>query len=258
MYLSNHILNFLSHLQLTIQLPKGVHVMNPYLDLAAWKLCEQFYNKYYSDDAPRVLVLGINPGRFGGGITGIPFTDPLTLEKECGILNTLKKKTELSAEFIYRMIRAYGGPDQFYRRFYISALSPLGFILDGKNLNYYDNKELEKKVTPFIIDSVRAQLGFGIRDDVCFCLGEGENFKFLSQLNSSHHFFERIIPLAHPRFIMQYRRKKIDEYADQGGQGDRVRKHGAEQVALLALLADRRARYDDRLSIDHFSHYAAG
>jgi len=131
MVLSHQILKFLSHLQLTIQLPKGVGVMNPYRDPAAWKLCEQFYNKYYSDEAHRVLVLGINPGRFGGGITGIPFTDPLTLEKECGIQNTLKKKTELSAEFIYRMIGDYGGPDQFYRRFYISALSPLGFTQEG-------------------------------------------------------------------------------------------------------------------------------
>ena len=212
MYLSNQILRFLAHLQLTVPLPKGVDVMNPYRDPIAWNLCEQFYNKYYSDEAMRVLVLGINPGRFGGGITGIPFTDPLALEKECGIPNTLKKKTELSSEFIYRMIRAYGGPALFYRHFYISALSPLGFTQHGKNLNYYDNNELEKKVTPFIIESIRTQLDFGIRQDVCFCLGEGDNFKFLSRLNLSQHFFERIIPLAHPRFIMQYRRKKIDEY----------------------------------------------
>src|SRR5438128_996962 len=53
-------------------------------------------------------------------------------------------------------------------------------------------------------------------------------------------------------------RKKIYEDADQSGQSDRVRKHGAEQVALFALLSDRRARYDDRLSVDHFSHDAPG
>jgi len=212
MHLSNKILAFLPRLQLTARLPKGVVVMNPYRDPIAWSLCEQFYWKYYSDNQQRTLILGINPGRFGGGITGIPFTDPLTLEKECGIPNTLKKKTELSAEFVYRMIGASGGPDLFYRQFYISALSPLGFTKDGKNLNYYDDKKLEKQITPFIIESIRSQLGFGIRHDVCFCLGEGENFKFLSRINSDHHFFERIIPLAHPRFIMQYRRKKVDEY----------------------------------------------
>ncbi len=211
-YLKDQILAFLSDLQLTIKLPKGVDVMNPYRDPAAWKLCEQFYNKYYSDNQKRILILGINPGRFGGGITGIPFTDPLTLEKECGITNSLKKKKELSAEFIYRMIRAFGGPESFYRRFYFSALSPLGFTQSGKNLNYYDNKELEKNLTPFIIECLQAQLGFGIRQDVCFCLGQGENFKFLSRLNSNHNFFDRIVPVAHPRFIMQYRRKKIDEY----------------------------------------------
>src|SRR6185436_14632967 len=140
MYLSSQILNFLSRLHLSVRLPKGVIVMNPYRDPSAWKLCEQFYTKYFSDETARVMILGINPGRHGGGITGIPFTDPLTLENECGIPNTLKKKTELSAEFIYRMIRASGGPDSFYRGFYISALSPLGFTRAGKNLNYYDNK----------------------------------------------------------------------------------------------------------------------
>ena len=212
MHLSNQILAFLSQLQLTIKLPKGVSAMNPYRIPAAWKLCEQFYKKYYSDNERRALILGINPGRFGGGITGIPFTDPLTLEKECGIENALNKKTELSAEFIYQMIRAFGGPEVFYKRYYISAVSPVGFIKDGKNLNYYDDKELENKIYPFIIASLTTQLGFGLRRDLCFCLGEGENYRFLSRLNASHHFFERIIPLAHPRFIMQYRRKKVDRY----------------------------------------------
>jgi hypothetical protein len=56
------------------------------------------------------------------------------------------------------------------------------------------------------------QLTFGIRRSVCFCLGEGENFKFLSRLNGELKFFEKIIPLAHPRFIMQYRRKKVLDY----------------------------------------------
>src|SRR6185312_12532338 len=36
-----------------------------------------------------------------------------------------------------------------------------------------------------------------------------------------------------------------------------MREHRAEQIALFALFSDRRASYDDRLSIDHFSHYAA-
>jgi len=99
----------------------------------------------------------------------------------------------------------------FYRHFYISALSPLGFTQHGKNLNYYDNNELEKKVTPFIIESIEPNSISELVRTSASAWEKGQ-FKFLSRLNLSQHFFERIIPLAHPRFIMQYRRKKIDEY----------------------------------------------
>jgi hypothetical protein len=46
-------------------------------------------------------------------------------------------------------------------------------------------------------------------------LARGENYKFLSTLNAEHRFFENIIPLAHPRFIMQYKRKNLNKYLDQ-------------------------------------------
>ena len=49
----------------------------------------------------RHLLLGINPGRFGGGVTGIPFTDPIRLQNVCGIENNFEKKQELSSVFIY-------------------------------------------------------------------------------------------------------------------------------------------------------------
>ena len=47
---------------------------------------------------------------------------------------------------------------------------------------------------------------------VCFCLGEGENYKQLSRFNEEQGFFREIIPLPHPRWIMQYRRKKVKEF----------------------------------------------
>lgn len=39
-------------------------------------------------------ILGINPGRFGAGTTGIAFIDPIRLENECGINNSFPKKVE--------------------------------------------------------------------------------------------------------------------------------------------------------------------
>ncbi|HYF67809.1 MAG TPA: uracil-DNA glycosylase family protein [Ohtaekwangia sp.] len=209
--LADKILSFYKTIKLDIPLPDGVEVMNPYVDKTAFALCSAFYKKYYANNGCRRMILGINPGRFGAGVTGVPFTDPVKLE-QCGIPNALKKKTELSADFIYTMIDQYGGPGKFYNDYYISALSPLGFTKDGKNLNYYDIKELQRAVEPFMIKCIRTQLDFGMDRYIGFCLGEGENFKYLQRLNQQHKFFGRIEPLAHPRFIMQYRRKFLNEY----------------------------------------------
>ncbi len=206
------ILNFIFNLQLPFRLPKDVEVLDAHKRKDVQQACVSFYKKYYSDDHKRHLLLGINPGRFGGGITGIPFTDPIRLEKVCDIQNDFQKKQELSSVFIYEMIEAFGGAKKFYHQFYISAISPLGFVKHAKNLNYYDDKELMQRIQPFVIDSMQQQIAFGLTTDVCFCIGEGENFKYLQKLNSQYNWFDKIETLAHPRFVMQYRLKRKDEF----------------------------------------------
>ena len=101
------------------------------------------------------------------------------------------------------MIEAYGGVEKFYGQFYISAISPLGFIKDGKNLNYYDDKTIKQLIEPFVIDCINRQLSWGLCHDICFCIGEGENLKYLQQLNNEHKWFKAIKAVSHPRFIMQ-------------------------------------------------------
>lgn len=189
--------------------------MNPFRDATTFNLCKQFYAKYYNDSDPRYLILGINPGRFGGGLTGIPFTDPIRLQQVCGIENDFQKKQELSSVFVYEMIKSFGGPQTFYDRFYISSISPLGFTKDGKNLNYYDDRQLESNIKSFAIDCLHRQLQFEILTDIVYCFGEGKNAAFLTRLNNEMHFFDKIVPLPHPRFIMQYRLKKKDEYINK-------------------------------------------
>jgi hypothetical protein len=116
---------------------------------------------------------------------------------------------------VYAVINAYGGAEKFYGDFFITALSPLGFTKDGLNLNYYDEKELLKDSKPFIIDCIQKQIAtIKTNTDYCFCLGEGTNFKIFSKLNEEHKFFKEIIPLPHPRWVMQYRRKKVDEFVE--------------------------------------------
>lgn len=207
------ILDFYKNLHPDFPVPKGVAIMNPFSDKTAWALTKEFYEKFYSDTKPRQFIFGINPGRFGGGVTGIPFTDPIRLENECGIKNDLAKKAELSSLFVYEVINAYGGAKKFYGDIFITALSPLGFTKDGLNLNYYDDKELIKDSKPFIIDCIQRQLAtIATNRDYCFCLGEGTNFKIFNKLNAEHGFFKEIIPLAHPRWVMQYRRKRVGEF----------------------------------------------
>jgi len=208
------ILDFYRHLSPRFALGDGIAIMNPFKVPATWQLASQFYEKFYSDIQPRVFIFGINPGRHGAGITGVPFTDPLLLEKECGIPNDMKKKTELSGEFIYRMIHAYGGVKTFYSRFFFTSLSPLGFVRHGKNLNYYDDKQLIKDFEPFMLKCIRTQLDTMPTLTTCYCLGEGTNYKYFSRINAQHGFFKEIIPLPHPRWVMQYRRPRIAEFVD--------------------------------------------
>ncbi|MCF6171228.1 MAG: DUF4918 family protein [Bacteroidales bacterium] len=211
---SERILNFYDSLQIQERLPDGIDIINPYQYKDVRKVCRDFYTKYYNDSDGRRMILGINPGRFGAGITGIPFTDPRKLEDECGIDNSFNKRAELSSDFIYRLINAMGGPAHFYGHYYIGAVSPLGFLKEGKNHNYYDSPELFRALKPFIIKSLVEQIGLGITSRKCFCLGQGKNLEYLKKLNDELCLFDEIVPLPHPRWVMQYRRKKLDEYLD--------------------------------------------
>ena len=215
---ADKIISFCLSLDVNGSLPGGISVMNPFRsNPRAMAIVSQFYRKFYSDNKERRLILGINPGRFGAGVTGIPFTDTVRLKEKCGLVIPGLKSFETSSVFIYEMIDKYGGPEKFYGDFYISSVSPLGFTSVGKggkeiNCNYYDSKQLTAAIKDFAVLSLKKQLGFGIKKDVCFCLGTGKNFKFLSALNDELRIFSRIEPLEHPRFIMQYRSKQKDLY----------------------------------------------
>ena len=215
MTFSDRIIHFYKSLEIPGPLPDGIQVMNPYDREDVLDACTRFYEKYFNDNKGRRLILGINPGRFGAGVTGIPFTDPIRLEKVCGIKNNFEKKPELSSDFVYRMINRMGGPEHFYRHYYIGAVSPLGFIKNGKNYNYYDSNELFHHLKKFILKSLVEQVGLGINSRKCFCLGQGKNFEYLQALNNDLKLFSEIVPLPHPRWVMQYRRKKLNEILEQ-------------------------------------------
>ena len=194
------------------KLSRHVTVMNPYTDPQVRGCVRAFLDKYFSDNVERLLVFGINPGRFGAGITGVTFTDPVALADNCGIENGLPRMRELSSIFIYRLIERYGGTRAFYRRFFLTAVSPLGFTRKGKNLNYYDDPALAHAVTPFITKTIEQQIALGARRDRAIVLGATQNLQFVQRLNERHGFFQNIQSLEHPRWVMQYRRRQLDMY----------------------------------------------
>lgn len=214
---ADKILHFFAEVNFSGELPPGIGIMNPYQESEYIRsLCYQFYHKYYNDENPRILILGINPGRLGAGATGIPFTDTKRLNEQCGISNTGFITHEPSSVYVCEMIAAYGGPEEFYKKFYINSVCPLGFIKKEMkkviNYNYYDSKSLIESVEAFIIQNIQLQIDIAGNSDLCYCLGTGKNFHFLNKLNIQHKFFKRIIPLEHPRYIMQYRNKEKENY----------------------------------------------
>jgi len=218
---ADHVIQFNKNLRFTGNLPAGVSILNPFReDETIIPVSSAFYHKYYHDQNPRHMILGINPGRFGGGVTGVPFTDPKRLKKECELNYPGKETHEPSSVFVYEVIKAYGGPEAFYQNFYINSVCPLGFTATGKNgkevnYNYYDSRELTQAVYEFIIQSIRQQIEFGIKTDVCFCFGTGKNEKFLRTLNNEQKFFQEIVALEHPRFVMQYKTRSKQIYIDK-------------------------------------------
>lgn len=207
-----HIIDFYKQLDSNWKLPKGIDLIYPFGDKKVMRLLETFCKTFYEGKQKRRFLFGINPGRFGAGMTGIPFTDPILLSEVCGIENNAPQKNELSSIFIYEVIKAYGGPEKFYKNFYISSVCPLGFTKDNKNYNYYDSKELYACVKAQIIDSIEYQISKYCNKEVAYSIGQGKNYKILKELNQEKGWFSEVIPLPHPRWVMQYKRKTKDIY----------------------------------------------
>lgn len=219
---SEKIIEYNRRLDFRGALPAGVRVMNPYRENEnAFEVSSAFYRKYYADTRPRHLIMGINPGRFGAGQTGIPFTDTVRLRERCGITGYTGAETrELSSAFVYELIAHYGGEERFYCDFYFNSVLPLGLVAAGRNgrevnCNYYDSRELLLATEEAALENLRQLVAMGFETDICFCLGTGKNSQHLHRLNGEHGFFGKIVTLEHPRYIMQYKLRSKQLYIDK-------------------------------------------
>jgi len=214
------VIAFNRQLSFTGDLPEGFNVVNPFLDNPeTMEVMQAFYQKYYNDNCERRFLIGINPGRHGAGVTGIPFTDTKRLESVCGIPMRSAHTHEVSSLFVYDMIEAYGGVERFYRDFYINSPFPLAIIRQrtgGKwvNANYYDDPALFEAVKEFMIDSLKQHVALGLDSSEVFVLGK-KNATFIAKLNEQECLFERLTVLEHPRYIQQYKSKEKERYIDK-------------------------------------------
>lgn len=209
------VLEFHRHLKPPDHLPPGIEWINN-LDQEETQVCiNEFFTTYFSDHRERLFLFGINPGRFGAGLTGVGFTDPVYLEERCHIPNPFEKRHELSSHFIYQVIEAYGSVDEFYKHHFITSLLPLGLLKNEKNYNYYDDRKTLEALEPFVVQCINHQIEFGTFRDRAICIGKGKNYRYFSELNEQHGWFSKIIPVPHPRWVMQYNRKDVDHYVDK-------------------------------------------
>lgn len=222
MTFAEKVLEFNKKLSLqTINIPNGFEIINPFAGEQKdkiYKTTNIFYKKYYNDNEFRYMILGSSPARRGTAVTGVPFEDVNHLELETGIKIEHFSINKPSSDFIYNVIAKYGGYQKFYSKFYMNFVCPLGLIrtnVKKTNCNYYENKQLQECLYNFIIDSIYTQINFGINRFKCYCIGSGENYKFLSKINEKYNFFDKIIPLEHPRFIMQYNSKNKEMFIEK-------------------------------------------
>ena len=201
------------------ELPEEFDVLNPFFDNPeTMEVMSNFYQKFYNDQNQRKFIIGINPSRHGAGVTGVPFTDTKRLESVCGIEMKSAHTHEISSVFLYSVIEQFGGPEEFYKEFYINSPFPLAIIRKtirgGLNANYYDDKNLFAAVKPFMIQSLKDHISLGLDTSEVFILGK-KNATFIDKINSQEKFFEKLTVLEHPRYIQQYKSKEKQLYIDK-------------------------------------------
>ncbi|WP_304343403.1 SMUG2 DNA glycosylase family protein [Chryseobacterium koreense] len=211
---------FNRNLKFTGKLPKGFQVMNPFLENPeTLVVMQRFYEKFYQDHRSRKFIIGINPSRHGAGVTGVPFTDTKRLESACGIKMESARTHEVSSVFIYDLIEAFGGAEQFYSEFYINSPFPLAITKHTKNgiylnANYYDDKDLFNNVEDFMVESLKKHISLGLDTAEVFVLGV-KNAAFLKKINDREKLVGKMTVLEHPRYIQQYKSKEKQLYIDK-------------------------------------------
>lgn len=209
---STHLKSFYNALQFPDINTGEVEVLDPFHKPEVKQVREKFFDAYFEDNLPRKIIIGINPGRLGAGITSLGFTSPKQVSGLLGLGNALGTTSEPSANFVEELIKVVGGPENFYKKVMFTSVCPFGFVKNGKNYNYYDDKKLTSDLEPYLLKWLEEQMNLGPIDPIGYTFGKGKNFKYLKELNDKFQFFEKLEALPHPRWVMQYQYKNKEQH----------------------------------------------
>jgi hypothetical protein len=166
----------------------------------------EFYRQYLKPNEPKIVLCGINPGRFGAGQTGIPFFDFNSLSKI--LPNIQRNDTEKSAQFIYPIIEHFG-VDDFFKQFYLTNISCIGFydLETNANRNYH---ELPLRIQLFLFDNFSKEMN-SIEPKIIIPLSENVEKNLKIDLKHEQKITAEIgIRLSHPASINPKKDKYIE------------------------------------------------
>ena len=211
MTLSDQVIEFYKSFPQPDVFDTSLQFHNPFDSPSRKSAIEDFCSTYYNDENPRIHLLGINPSRLTATSTGVNYTDGYALQNYCGIANDFSKTRELTAEFFYEMINAVGKAKHFYATVFAWAALPVAITTEGAYINYYDADD------PKIYEAVEENIKWMTKlpsVGKLVIVGSGQNQKFIESCEGFPFGYNQVVTLPHPRWIMQYNRKRIDVFID--------------------------------------------
>jgi hypothetical protein len=178
---------------------KGIHILDGFINNQ--HLIEAFYDKYYVDNEPRIVLCGINPGRNGAGKTGVPFLDFHSLSRL--LPNIIDKDKELSAQFIFELISHFG-PEKFFKHVYLTNISWFGFANLKGNVNYYDlDTDLQDMFTNGFVEEMEL-----VRPSTIIPLSKRVESTLRYMKNQNRLPFPISQPLGHPYYFSNFKSRR--------------------------------------------------
>ena len=161
-----------------------------------------FWQKYYRDGVPKVVLCGNNPSRLEGVMTGIPFMDYQSLSHLITVID--RQDTDRTAGFFFQVISQFG-VEEFFQRFYVTNILSVKFIGDKANINYCD---LPPAVLEVVERNFLQEMEI-VQPTHIISLGKVVQQTVRKLLPKS---IDCSLRLPHPSWITTYRSKEIDKW----------------------------------------------